>query len=739
MVSLRELFSGPDVQRGASSRSGERLGNTELMERLAPMGMRIPPAEGTEDLLRAYQTSAAVRQVVGRIASMTTRIPWTLEQAKSKTSGKAIRVRSYQLANIHDRKKLRREIAVDADLKPILDHPLLDLLAGGCEKVNGWSVWELVQVYLDLPGECGLFKERDSLLGTPIGLWPIPPTWFVKFPSPSKPWYTVKIGVTDVDIDPTDIVYISHPNPSNPYRRGTGIGQSLGHKIQTERYVAEHLKASFYNGAKVDTIISAADMSKEDTTRLETDWRNRFRKYWNRVVPYFLNWDVKVHKLGSDHKESDALAIDEATRRVIRQVYGVPPEIFGITESSNRATSDVADHIMAKYVTDPRKDYLRLCLQEQLVPDFDERIILGYISPIQQDWEMLLKISQAAPWARDVDEWRELQGLDPMDGNKGKVRVMKVGDRIVDELEPAEVPEPLAPGEDPEVEDDLEDDAKPTTDEDSEPGATEDKPEDEAKGKRRRKAVTKGGRIDEIIESVRSSEVEKELMPLVAEVIENFGVQMVDQFDLGIVFNVQSAEVQDYLATRSATKVKDISDTTRRKLRKTLEAGQAAGEDTQKLADRIHSTFRTARGARANTIARTEVGSAMNAGHLSAINQAEVGHKEWWAALDERTRSLHIELHAQTVATNQPFVDAEGSEAQYPGDFGEASKDCNCRCIVLPFFGTKAMMDIEAKDLFQKAADDGRTAYEAQVRSAMRRAFNEQERAALDALQRTGA
>ena len=57
--------------------------------------------------------------------------------------------------------------------------------------------------------------------------------------------------------------------------------------------------------------------------------------------------------------------------------------------------------------------------------------------------------------------------------------------------------------------------------------------------------------------------------------------------------------------------------------------------------------------------------------------------KEWDATLDSKTRPSHQFLDGQIVDIDKPFKNADGDEAMYPGGFGIASEDINCRCCVL--------------------------------------------------------
>ena len=56
--------------------------------------------------------------------------------------------------------------------------------------------------------------------------------------------------------------------------------------------------------------------------------------------------------------------------------------------------------------------------------------------------------------------------------------------------------------------------------------------------------------------------------------------------------------------------------------------------------------------------------------------------KQWDAALDGATRPNHRKLDGQIRELDEPF-EVAGMKAMFPGDFGKASEDCNCRCAIL--------------------------------------------------------
>lgn len=57
-------------------------------------------------------------------------------------------------------------------------------------------------------------------------------------------------------------------------------------------------------------------------------------------------------------------------------------------------------------------------------------------------------------------------------------------------------------------------------------------------------------------------------------------------------------------------------------------------------------------------------------------------YKTWETMEDDRVRDAHEEIQGQTVPFDDMFVTWDGHEARFPGDFGIAELDVNCRCYI---------------------------------------------------------
>lgn len=418
-----------------------------LLSGVLPGGHGLPPVRGTKEYLRAYSDMPWLRAVSARIASSVSRTEWQLF-VRGKPNERARRDWVLQRSsNPVRRAALLKQAQADGDLRQIETHPLLDLLDRANSFQTGDSMRKVTQLHLDLVGEAFWLKERDGL-GMVTAVWPIPPDWVVNTPTPAHPFYRVQFRAWRGLIPDTEILCFQDPDPANPYGRGSGTAQALADELETDEYAAKHTKAFFYNRARPDLVVfpkAPATMREADVRRAEEDWTSRNQGFWRAFKPYFMTREVGIHEMDQNFRSLQLVQLREYERNAVIQIFGMPPELLGVIENSNRATINAADFLMAKYVLEPRLEFLRSVFQERLVPEFDERLIINYVSPVTDDEELRLKAATAAPWAQSVDEWREMMGREKLEDDKGKVHVFTSGltEHTMGEEPPP--PDPMAP------------------------------------------------------------------------------------------------------------------------------------------------------------------------------------------------------------------------------------------------------------------------------------------------------
>jgi len=237
----------------------------------------------------------------------------------------------------------------------------------------------------------------------------------------------------------------------------------------------------------------------------------------------------------------------------------------------------------------------------------------------------------------------------------------------------------------------------------------------------------------------------RETGPVLADLIADFGTFEMAAVQSAVSFTMVDPVVVGYLAEYGAVTVHGINQTTRAELARTLAEGVLAGEGSGALALRVRDVFQRASAARSAAIARTEVNGAANFSRTLAHQKSgTVKKRRWLSTRDLRTRSHHLKLHGQVRGLKEPFViPGTSRRALYPGGFGVASEDVNCRCTTLPIVNP---VSDAIEDGLSAADKETVRAYELRVlrwegafTEALRRAFATQEAAVLAALRRIRA
>jgi SPP1 gp7 family putative phage head morphogenesis protein len=177
---------------------------------------------------------------------------------------------------------------------------------------------------------------------------------------------------------------------------------------------------------------------------------------------------------------------------------------------------------------------------------------------------------------------------------------------------------------------------------------------------------------------------------------ERTHLQLVTLANADVPFVSQSAAVA-YLID-AANRMVGVTEGTWARARAQLIEGFRAGESTEQLATRLQGVTDWSR-SRAETVARTEIISASNAGALDEImSTGVIAKKTWLATKDDRTREAHRKANGQTVSVNNVFIVC-GEALAFPGDpQGEPGCVINCRC-TMTFDVKKSELTLALDDL----------------------------------------
>lgn len=650
---------------------------------LSATGRSVPPTRGTVELLKAYSELPWLRALVSTVSFSVAQVEWVVSRRTSS-----------------------------GDLEPIEQHDAIGVLEAGNPMLTGLAGRQVTQQHLELAGE-GFWIQELNGRGLPIELWPIPPQRVTSTPTPgSERRFKIRNATGIEHTYPAEaIVWFVDPNPLDPYGRGSGTARALGDELDTDELAAKYLKAWFHNGARPDLVAVIEGANAEQIKATEEQWLAKFQGFWKTRRPLFMNRKVEFKELYASFQEQQMVELRKFERDIAVGTFGIPPEILGIVENSNRATIWASDFIFQTRVVVPRLERFRASLQRDFLSRWgDERLVIDYVSPVTEDQDFKLKVMRSAAWAFTLDEWRAQAEHDELpDGGDERLGPLNLI--------------PLGGG------------GFGTATERSAKAVTKDEPE-------------QAERIKRVIEAIEAVTLSEAMEPHFADLVDTFGQAAVDEIGVGIDFELADPRVDDFLKRRAGERIVQINETTQRRVRRQLVDGVSDGEGIEKLAKRIEGVFDDAIGRRSRVIARTETTRASSFGAQEGIRQAGVDEKQWLAVRDDRTRGTdpvdaanHTEsgLDGMHVPVDDNFTSpATGASGPGPGEMGMAAEDINCRCTLIGFFPEeRSLMATETKaTAVWKAREALRRPFEQRFIRALGSAFREQAEAALEALRR---
>lgn len=330
-----------------------------------------PPALNTAEWLSMFSKSPRLA-VVDRIAS--------------------------DLANIGGRLLRINEDGTETE---VTDHPFLNFMTqpNPLYEMTSSAIWRLHEIYLMLVGE-GFFLIEFDDTGQPRELWNIPPHWVKMTPYIGNPNYLVTTtGGLVMDLPVDDMFVMKQLNPLDPFMRGLGIAESIADEVEIDEYAAKFQKRFFYNDATPPVVFSMPDATPDQRDAFMARWNQKHKGVENSHKAAALTGNVTVHELGGNNAKSlDFVESRVAMRDAVLEHFGVPREIMGITENSNRATADSAQYIYAKNVLTPRIQNREEAINKQLLPLFGTNLVWRYDAVI--------------PYDKDFDKAKALDGYD---------------------------------------------------------------------------------------------------------------------------------------------------------------------------------------------------------------------------------------------------------------------------------------------------------------------------------------
>ena len=327
-------------------------------------------------------------------------------------------------------------IEKDGTETEITDHPFLRFMEqpNPLYEMTSSAIWRLHEVYLMLVGEGFLLIERDQF-DRPVELWNVPPHWVKMTPHLGSPTYQiVSPGGLVMDVPVDDMFVMKQLNPLDPFMRGLGIAESIADEVEIDEYAAKFQKRFFYNDALPPVVFLMPDASKEQSEAFMARWNQKHKGVENSHKAAARTGNIDVKTFGSsDTRELGFVESRVALRDAVLEHFGVPREIMGITENSNRSTADSAQYIYAKNVLTPRIRMREEAINKQLLPLFGDGLVWRYdpVIPFDKEFDKAKALDAYNAGLLTKNEAREL--LDLPDTEGGDVFKVSVNDLFLNE------------------------------------------------------------------------------------------------------------------------------------------------------------------------------------------------------------------------------------------------------------------------------------------------------------------
>jgi HK97 family phage portal protein len=519
--------------------------------------------------------------------------------------------------------------------------------------------------------------------------------------------YEIKMGNSTIRRDKEMVLhskYYSH----NSQSLGVGPLTALRQKVELS-YAADNYNAKFFAEDATPSTAFSIDRPLSPMEMQELSHKLVQRRKGSREA-MILSGGIKVEQLGISQKDADFVNLYKLSREEICAVFGVPESEINIFTETKFANAAVGSLAFWEKTLIPEGNLITESINRQVLQAVDIEC--------RFDFNQIDVISRAG-YGERVDQAVKLinVGFDINEVNE----VLNLGfDPDVERERPSMgnlfggSSDPKEDQEDDEEDEDEEDTKSKNFDAFKMAQSQKWHRYEKAKGSlsaRMRKALKDyfhrverkilaivgtgkgaGWTVNKVYDEgqIRAAFDDDELDAAIEEFLKAAFVAGAQDI-AGVTLN--AASTLKYLQEK-LIKVHVVNDTARNqvidKIRGAISASLERGEDYRQRASMIKlavgDSLEMTRG-RAETIARTELGSAYNhAGYQAAMENGAKGIR-WIATPDSLTRDDHSEFDGQVRLDGDPYVGADGGTINYPGDpNAPANQVINCRCAYEPIY-----------------------------------------------------
>ena len=300
-------------------------------------------------------------------------------------------------------------------------HPFLDFWEKPNPFMTGAQFREIGAQHFELTGETWWAKVYTR--GQVTELWPLRPDRVRPIPHAEKflAGYLYQIGAERVPYEPDDIVSIRRPHPYDPYR-GIGPIENLMMDLQSERQASVWTRNFYVNNASPGGVVQMEEnMSDAEFDKFRSRWEIMHKGVNNAHRVAFLEGGMEWKDARLSQRDMQFVDWRKLNRDVIIGAWGLPGAVLGISETVDRAASESAEAMFARWVIVPRLNRIREAVNTHLLPLWGEDLRLDYVNPVPDDRALDLQEATQGYTAGFVtmNEARIKLDLPPRDGPEG--------------------------------------------------------------------------------------------------------------------------------------------------------------------------------------------------------------------------------------------------------------------------------------------------------------------------------
>jgi HK97 family phage portal protein len=626
----------------------------------------------------------------------------------------------------------------------ITSHELLDAIRRPNQMMTHWSLMVCTVASIELTGRSFWYISRDE--GDGIQIWPLPTDWVTPIQGDGvfKEYVvTPGSGNTSYTLSSDQVAYFSLPDPANPMGSFSPV-QAQIRAIETDEAIQQAQDVTFKRGIFPGMVLMTGRLpgvGGQPGVRpvLTADQR---KQLYNAVFsayegvshfgePLIVDGMIEgVEKFTTTPQEMDFQASGKVTKSRILQAFGVNPIILGEVENANRAQAAVAEENFCNNVVNPLLELMSQVMTAYLGPIVEDGgDVAIWIDPTHpHDREQRLKewTEAAKIGAVSVNEFRtKMLNLPPMEG--GDIALRPLNFESVDVSTGGTVQAGHSRGSPPSPKAAR---AKmPATQSDASKLTLQDvfnlhlKQLDKAQ-RRFSKLVEKLFRkmylsaadkldedrhtlhenlaeelfdpdewLDELHQTVGEAWMQAAIEGAMAElalydsvVRKKFEFEPTDEVLIDVPPNVLAGVSSELDDVFKQPYWRDILSTTSLDMQQVITSGITQGHSIGQVERAIRDSLVGGRhpAIRANAMARTEMGAAINAGHQQSMKELQkeglVSGKQWLSVCGNTTRADHCNINMQEVSVDALFLLGD-EETPYPSHHMlTAGNRINCQC-----------------------------------------------------------